>query len=244
MKNKYYYILLISFLLSSTVDNVYSQDKLNNKSDKRLALEIPLSITKSFILIEAQLDKYIDVKEKLSQDFGLGLRFSATDKIRLRLGFHHWNLPINPSYEAIALDENNNEITINVEEESHLRNSSIYFHLNYEGNHAFIGGGFNIGVSNNYKTKLSYYDESGTFIFSESGTKSIITDEFENQTHIEIIGGLKFNTSTVFAFKPFIKASLPVKPIYDSKTPDNTAYDMFAILINFGLIVDIGMLDF
>lgn len=241
MNNKYYSLILVA-LLSISVNKAYSQKEANNGSNKRLALEIPFSLTKSFILIEAQLAKYVDVKEELSTDIGLGFRYSVTDNLSLQLGYHFWALPLNPTYEATAIDENNNEIAIQVIEDSKLKNSSIYFRLNYEAEHAFIGGGFNIGLSNNYRTSLSFYDESETILFSESGTQSLITDEFDNQSHFEIIGGFKIKTNTILEVKPFIKASIPLQPVYDSNSPTNTAYDMFAVLMNFGLIIDIGLL--
>ncbi len=115
--------------------------------------------------------------------------------------------------------------------------------IHYEGEHAFFGGGINVGLSNNYKTKLSYYDESNNLLFSESSSKSILAEKFKNQSHLEVIGGLKFNTKTNFSLKPFLKMSIPVQPIFDPNHSGNAAFSMHAFAFNLGLILDIGFIN-
>lgn len=217
------------------------KDKLDRLTDSKFALEVSLSVVKSTINVEAQLAKYVDVKDGISPDVGLGFRLSISDEFKFRFGAHFWMLPINPSYDINIEGLDNELITFHVEEESKLSNTSIYLHLHYEGRHAFIGGGLNFGLINKYITHLSYYDQEGNFIYSEKDTRTFLTDEFLNQSHFDILAGLKFTTKSKIAFKPFVKANLPFKPIYDSNSPSNTAFDMHAYQLNLGLIVEFGL---
>jgi hypothetical protein len=216
--------------------------KLREISDSKLAIELPVTISKSLILLESRLKNYLEVEDAVSYDLGMGLRIATSDAIRVRFGSHFWVFPMIASYEATGRDSNGNEVTINVEEKGKIRNIGLYFHVTYEGLSAFAGGGLSAGISNKYKTKFSYYTQTGTLLFSESSEESLLTNKFYNQIHLDFLGGFKVKTKTSLTIKPYIKVSLPLSPIYDSGAPPNTAYDMYAGFVNIGLILDLGLL--
>lgn len=226
----------------SEIELAKLNERIDFYTDSKLALEVPLGFVANFINCQEDLSKIVDVEPGFSPDLGIGLRSSLSNEIKLRFGVHFWQTIINPSYDLVFDGPANDIIFFHVEEESKLNNLALYAHLLYEGRYAFAGAGFNIGLYNKYNTTISYYTEDGTFIHEEEDNVSYLSNKFKNQSHFELIFGLKINTKSKFTFKPFINLSIPFTALYKSDAPSNVAFDMYAYPVCFGVITEFDLI--
>jgi len=215
--------------------------KLNLLTDPKFSMNLSMGVVNNFIILESNLGELVSVDQSFSPDLGFGFQYSIFDEMILGFGARYWEAVINPSYYINFKGEMNDMTQIYVKEKSKLCNTSFYLHLYYNRKKMFFGGGVNVGFDSKYYTKIDYYFNDSDLLFSENDSKSFLSSNFYNQSHIDLIIGLKLNTKTSFSFRPFARFSIPFTSLYQTNMNSYSLSGMKAYPFTFGVIIDCSL---
>lgn len=212
-------------------------------TDAKFSVNVSVGTSKSYLLLEQGLSESVSVEEAYSPDFGFGIQYSIFDELSLGFGVRYWETQINPSYSILREGLMEDIHSIQVKEKSKLQNTSIYVHVYYERRWLFLGGGFNIALANTYETEIEYYLDPSDVLYSENDTRSLLSSNFYYQSHFDLMFGVKLNTPSNFAFKPFVRLSVPLESLYSTKNTSFSRESMKAYPLTFGVIVDCALVN-
>lgn len=160
-------------------------------------------------LLQGTFDK---VESGSGSNLSFGLNIKASDNISVSGGLTFWNIPFIPTIKGTS-----NNQSIFTKEIGSLSYTGIYLRVERNWQYFYFGGGFDISVSNSYKSTLETRNASGVLISkSDNGNKSILTNEFNQQFNLVLGLGPRIPIGKSFAVKGLLGVVVPFSSIYDT----------------------------
>ncbi len=229
-------ILLFTILISSINAQSY------------FGVDVPVYFSNSFVSIPENYET-LEGEGGKGSDIGFGLYFQYNENIIIKAGYHYWNKKFNPKHTG-RFTIGNNIMEGKIIESGSIDYRGFYLLGIYKIKFIYLGGGFDIALSNSYESTLKVYDRNEQLFIKQSNVKeSFITEKFNNQIDFFLYLGFKIKVNNILSLVPSVQFALPYESLFDSNasvydplTGETRDLRFDAYLLKYGFSIEFGVL--